>query len=148
MQSATLSVRPCSLPLVKTSNLNALGSPSSVGPRSLTLTKFNSLSLNATPPIHLPPLSFKAARLGFSTVVRAASESAAGDVNPEPKEDGGSLLQTLQLGSLFALWYLFNIYFNIYNKQVRIIFPCYHLYCFCNINLLFPLEYYGFIDHI
>ncbi|TVU09040.1 hypothetical protein EJB05_42480 [Eragrostis curvula] len=27
-------------------------------------------------------------------------------------------MQTLQLGALFGLWYLFNIYFNIYNKQV------------------------------
>lgn len=25
--------------------------------------------------------------------------------------------KTLRLGSLFGLWYLFNIYFNIYNKQ-------------------------------
>ncbi|OIV96961.1 hypothetical protein TanjilG_00543 [Lupinus angustifolius] len=32
--------------------------------------------------------------------------------------DSGSLIKTLQLGSLFGLWYLFNIYFNIYNKQV------------------------------
>ena len=27
--------------------------------------------------------------------------------------------KTLQLGVFFGLWYLFNIYFNIYNKQVR-----------------------------
>lgn len=27
-------------------------------------------------------------------------------------------MDTLVLGSLFGLWYLFNIYFNIYNKQV------------------------------
>jgi solute carrier family 35, member E1 len=122
MLSATLLVRPCSLPLVKTPKLEALRSPSSVGPRSLTT--FNSLSLAATPPIHLPPLSIKSGRLGLSTVVRAASESGAGDVKAEAKEDGGALLRTLQLGSLFGLWYLFNIYFNIYNKQVRIIFPC------------------------
>lgn len=29
-----------------------------------------------------------------------------------------SFSKTLVLGSLFGLWYLFNIYFNIYNKQV------------------------------
>lgn len=34
-------------------------------------------------------------------------------------EQSGSLLKTLELGLLFGLWYLFNIYFNIYNKQVR-----------------------------
>lgn len=27
-------------------------------------------------------------------------------------------MKTLELGLLFGLWYLFNIYFNIYNKQV------------------------------
>nr|DAD25711.1 TPA_asm: hypothetical protein HUJ06_027178 [Nelumbo nucifera] len=31
-----------------------------------------------------------------------------------------SMIQTLLLGTLFGLWYLFNIYFNIYNKQVHI----------------------------
>ena len=30
--------------------------------------------------------------------------------------------QTLLLGSLFALWYFFNIYFNIANKQVLKVF--------------------------
>ncbi|CAL5203319.1 unnamed protein product [Lathyrus oleraceus] len=43
---------------------------------------------------------------------KATSESAA------ESADSSSLLKTLQLGSLFGLWYLFNIYFNIYNKQV------------------------------
>ncbi|KAK1322598.1 hypothetical protein QJS10_CPA03g00365 [Acorus calamus] len=33
------------------------------------------------------------------------------------------MMQTLQLGALFGLWYLFNIYFNIYNKQVLKVFP-------------------------
>ncbi|KAI7747422.1 hypothetical protein M8C21_014991, partial [Ambrosia artemisiifolia] len=31
--------------------------------------------------------------------------------------------ETLVLGLLFGLWYLFNIYFNIYNKQVLGVFP-------------------------
>ncbi|KAK2442896.1 hypothetical protein P8452_21311 [Trifolium repens] len=44
---------------------------------------------------------------------KATSESAG-----ESAADSSSLLKTLQLGSLFGLWYLFNIYFNIYNKQV------------------------------
>ncbi|KAF8037025.1 hypothetical protein BT93_B0064 [Corymbia citriodora subsp. variegata] len=33
-------------------------------------------------------------------------------------EKSGGLGKTLELGLLFGLWYLFNIYFNIYNKQV------------------------------
>ncbi|KAJ4960820.1 hypothetical protein NE237_020730 [Protea cynaroides] len=38
-------------------------------------------------------------------------------------EKSSSLIQTLQLGLLFGLWYLFNIFFNIYNKQVLKVFP-------------------------
>ncbi|KAK4753018.1 hypothetical protein SAY87_021816 [Trapa incisa] len=37
-------------------------------------------------------------------------------------EQSGSFLKTLELGLLFGLWYLFNIYFNIYNKQVLKVF--------------------------
>lgn len=113
MQSATLSVRPSSVPLTKTPKLTPLRSQ----------IKLHALSFNAT----RPPLSIKNGRLGLSAVVRAASESGAGagDVKvEEAKEGAGSLMKTLQLGSLFGLWYLFNIYFNIYNKQVFIIFPC------------------------
>lgn len=40
----------------------------------------------------------------------------------EPKEQGG-IGQTLTLGILFGLWYLFNIQFNIYNKQLLKGFP-------------------------
>ncbi|KAH6778929.1 hypothetical protein C2S52_010166 [Perilla frutescens var. hirtella] len=46
-------------------------------------------------------------------VVRAAAESAGAAESPKSK-----VMDTLILGSLFGLWYLFNIYFNIYNKQV------------------------------
>ncbi|KAI3512905.1 hypothetical protein L1887_20227 [Cichorium endivia] len=33
------------------------------------------------------------------------------------------MAQTVVLGLLFGVWYLFNIYFNIYNKQVLEVFP-------------------------
>lgn len=33
------------------------------------------------------------------------------------------LVGTLKLGSMFAIWYLLNIYFNIYNKQVLKVYP-------------------------
>jgi solute carrier family 35 protein E1 len=46
---------------------------------------------------------------------KATAENAG-----ESAADSSSLLKTLQLGSLFGLWYLFNIYFNIYNKQVLV----------------------------
>eukprot|EP00249_Psilotum_nudum_P010544 c22604_g1_i1 orf=250-1566(-) len=49
---------------------------------------------------------------------------AEGHVEEEGRMGSGNmaLLGTLQLGSLFGLWYLFNIYFNIYNKQVLKVF--------------------------
>ncbi|KAK8933962.1 hypothetical protein KSP39_PZI015616 [Platanthera zijinensis] len=52
--------------------------------------------------------------------VRASSVSENADENPAKNSE---LVQTLLLGSLFGLWYLFNIYFNIYNKQVLKVFP-------------------------
>ena len=54
----------------------------------------------------------------FSSVPEPLVESIESSLAPEapPAE---SLTKTLQLGALFGMWYLFNIYFNIYNKQVR-----------------------------
>ncbi|GAU16228.1 hypothetical protein TSUD_298600 [Trifolium subterraneum] len=40
----------------------------------------------------------------------------------EPTQSSG-LVQSLQLGFMFATWYLLNIYFNIYNKQVLKVYP-------------------------
>ncbi|KAL5206147.1 hypothetical protein ABZP36_034356 [Zizania latifolia] len=93
----------------------------------------------------LPPrglcLSAVAPRAGFSS---AASTRRIGLVPVSPEQEGkrgarrdvavaaaaaagaeedGGLAKTLQLGVLFGLWYLFNIYFNIYNKQVLKVFP-------------------------
>ncbi|KAG8049484.1 hypothetical protein GUJ93_ZPchr0009g279 [Zizania palustris] len=48
---------------------------------------------------------------------------AAGKAAEAGAEEDGGLAKTLQLGALFGLWYLFNIYFNIYNKQVLKVFP-------------------------
>eukprot|EP01023_Acetabularia_acetabulum_P062518 TRINITY_DN7706_c0_g1_i1.p1 TRINITY_DN7706_c0_g1~~TRINITY_DN7706_c0_g1_i1.p1 ORF type:complete len:406 (-),score=54.68 TRINITY_DN7706_c0_g1_i1:206-1378(-) len=45
-----------------------------------------------------------------------AAAAAAGA--PEEAEQSGGLVKTLKLGVLFGLWYAFNIYFNIDNKQV------------------------------
>ncbi|XP_058193072.1 phosphoenolpyruvate/phosphate translocator 1, chloroplastic-like [Rhododendron vialii] len=66
--------------------------------------------------ISTPPV-VPAERESGAVEVRAA-ESTAGET-----EKTSSLMSTLQLGSLFGLWYLFNIYFNIYNKQVLKVFP-------------------------
>lgn len=61
-----------------------------------------------------------------TTVARAAEDAAlAGrgeESLPRPPTKVSSstsgLVHKLQLGFLFGLWYLFNIYFNIYDKQV------------------------------
>ncbi|KAF3444636.1 hypothetical protein FNV43_RR14329 [Rhamnella rubrinervis] len=52
-------------------------------------------------------------------VVRAAllPDSAGDTTNPS------ELAKTLQLGSMFLIWYLLNIYFNIFNKQVLKVYP-------------------------
>ncbi|KAG0456575.1 hypothetical protein HPP92_024363 [Vanilla planifolia] len=52
--------------------------------------------------------------------VRATSVPESAD---DSSDKFSSLTQTLLLGSLFGLWYLFNIYFNIYNKQVLKVYP-------------------------
>ncbi|KAF8675593.1 hypothetical protein HU200_047665 [Digitaria exilis] len=49
----------------------------------------------------------------------AAGKAVAGKAD----EESGGFAKTLQLGVFFGLWYLFNIYFNIYNKQVLKVFP-------------------------
>lgn len=59
-------------------------------------------------------------------VVRASSsvpESTGGESSAAAAKtsSGDGLVGTLLLGSLFGLWYLFNIYFNIYNKQARLL---------------------------
>ncbi|KAK3133042.1 hypothetical protein QOZ80_6AG0531290 [Eleusine coracana subsp. coracana] len=54
----------------------------------------------------------RAVRPVAATAAKAAEGAAGGE------EGSGGLAKTLQLGALFGLWYLFNIYFNIYNKQV------------------------------
>ncbi len=48
------------------------------------------------------------------TGVETAATQLQVDVDGSSTSEWG---KTLRLGSLFGLWYLFNIYFNIYNKQ-------------------------------
>ncbi|XP_076952653.1 triose phosphate/phosphate translocator, non-green plastid, chloroplastic-like [Bidens hawaiensis] len=59
--------------------------------------------------------------------VKAASLSSRQNDVPaaeeEEKNNKSKMTETLVLGVLFGLWYLFNIYFNIYNKQVLEVLP-------------------------
>ncbi|CAD6248896.1 unnamed protein product [Miscanthus lutarioriparius] len=80
-------------------------------------------SIATTPGLALGLLSASPDREAKSRQ-RQVSCGAAGDAVAAPSaEEGGGLMKTLWLGSLFGLWYLFNIYFNIYNKQVLKVFP-------------------------
>jgi len=49
--------------------------------------------------------------------VTAMALSASGGAKEAESGSGGGLMETLQIGTYFALWYLFNIGYNIYNKQ-------------------------------
>ncbi|KAL3835208.1 hypothetical protein ACJIZ3_009944 [Penstemon smallii] len=55
-----------------------------------------------------------------SVAVRAAAESAAVE---EESPKSNSFSDTLVLGMLFGMWYLFTVYFSIYSKQVLEVFP-------------------------
>ncbi|KDO55225.1 hypothetical protein CISIN_1g038906mg, partial [Citrus sinensis] len=55
----------------------------------------------------------------LKTRAGTASVPDSVDETPEPS----AAIQTLQLGGMFGLWYLLNIYFNIFNKQVLKVFP-------------------------
>ncbi|KAE8726551.1 Phosphoenolpyruvate/phosphate translocator 1 [Hibiscus syriacus] len=81
-------------------------SASSLPNRSWPLSSSSSLSLR---PWNLVPSDSGPDR--FEVSATAAESAGEG-------EKSGSLAKTLELGLLFGLWYLFNIYFNIYNKQV------------------------------
>ncbi|KAL9243142.1 hypothetical protein vseg_017067 [Gypsophila vaccaria] len=70
-------------------------------------------------PITFPSLS-NSPENGDVAVVRAAaevSESVGGG-----GDDGVPMNRTVELGVLFVAWFMFNIYFNIYNKQVLKVF--------------------------
>ncbi len=54
-------------------------------------------------------------RTSPSTSMALSSTGGAAAVAEE--ESGSDLMETLKVGSYFALWYLFNIGYNIYNKQ-------------------------------
>ncbi|XP_009773988.1 triose phosphate/phosphate translocator, non-green plastid, chloroplastic-like isoform X1 [Nicotiana tabacum] len=69
-------------------------------------------SLNRNGWISVPPPAPERESDGVEVRATSVPESAGEAPKSKPLTD------TLVLGSLFGLWYLFNIYFNIYNKQV------------------------------
>ncbi|KAJ8546574.1 hypothetical protein K7X08_034084 [Anisodus acutangulus] len=77
---------------------------------------FSSSKLNGTGSwISVPPPVHERESDG---VLMVQATSVPETIGEAPKSNNKPLVDTLYLGLLFALWYIFNIYFNIYNKQV------------------------------
>lgn len=62
-------------------------------------------------------LPVASADLRSTTSLALTSTGGAKGAVEEAEPKGGGMMETLQVGSYFALWYLFNIGYNIYNKQ-------------------------------
>jgi len=61
------------------------------------------------------PSPLLAARTRAAAAVAASPPAADGGGKPEGTD---GIPRTLQLGAMIIVWYLLNIYFNIYNKLV------------------------------
>ncbi|XP_023542873.1 triose phosphate/phosphate translocator, non-green plastid, chloroplastic-like [Cucurbita pepo subsp. pepo] len=145
MQSSAVTLSPA-LPLLKprrplsssfSSGCNSVRVSSSSSSNSRDLGDLNDVRLTSSWPQRSWTLSsspFSSAKLRpWTGVLSLASDSDAShfkvqatavpDSAGEDASAGGNLRKTLELGLLFGLWYLFNIYFNIYNKQVLKVFP-------------------------
>ncbi|KAL1347288.1 hypothetical protein HN51_020759 [Arachis hypogaea] len=105
-RSASLSFHPLRLSASKSDPVTSNATSSSFTRRSWLHSSSSSFKFR-------PRDSDLDARARFEARAASVPESASGDAAAS-----GGLLKTLELGSLFGLWYLFNIYFNIYNKQV------------------------------
>ncbi|XP_066394070.1 phosphoenolpyruvate/phosphate translocator 1, chloroplastic-like [Miscanthus floridulus] len=126
MQSAAAVglVRPCAARPLPTYTSPCRGAGGCIGgtqpplltPRGLRLSARAGL-LPASPLEEEENRRCRAARHVAAAAGKVAAAEGAGE------EAGGGLVKTLQLGALFGLWYLFNIYFNIYNKQVLKVLP-------------------------
>jgi solute carrier family 35 protein E1 len=98
--------------------LSASEKSSSATAPSCSLRRRNHFARNA---FTGPKPALADAPRGDAQVSRAVAAAESGGTEGEGAST--ELMKTLQLGSLFGLWYLFNIYFNIYNKQVLKVFP-------------------------
>jgi solute carrier family 35, member E1 len=73
-----------------------------------------------SPPVPLRAVIWPLSLLSDGRRDRVTAVSpAAASVPTEDAEAKGDIAGTVQLGAMIVAWYLLNIYFNIYNKQVR-----------------------------
>ncbi|RRT78739.1 hypothetical protein BHE74_00010847 [Ensete ventricosum] len=117
----------CSVLPISSSSSSSSSSFSSYPPPFLP--RIRPLSCRPTRFFLTPRLANRKSSLGLTTVVKAAEDAAraaAGGTENHGEAAASSYgssstsgtVKKLQLGFLFGLWYLFNIYFNIYDKQV------------------------------
>lgn len=95
-------------------DLNIAGIYSSLPRRSWTLSSSPFSSAKLRPWTGVPSLGSDSDASHFKVQATAVPDSS-----DEAVSAGSNVKKTLELGILFGFWYLFNIYFNIYNKQVR-----------------------------
>lgn len=80
--------------------------------RQSLLSTFPSSSLRFNAQISAPCFVFSRRCENFVARSALLPENAGDDAKPS------GLAKILQFGSMFSIWYLLNIYFNIFNKQV------------------------------
>jgi solute carrier family 35, member E1 len=61
--------------------------------------------------------SSSSSKRNISPSTKVALSTSGGAAAVEEPKEGSGLVETLKVGMYFALWYLFNIAYNIYNKQ-------------------------------
>ncbi|XP_018838239.2 triose phosphate/phosphate translocator, non-green plastid, chloroplastic-like [Juglans regia] len=143
MQSTAFTHSPSLLPLPKTRRsplnptFNTRFDPFRASSSSSSSSKHRHLSpsVNGSFSAHFPNRSWSLSSSSSSFKLRPwtsvpAPDSDARASNFELKAtsvsesaESSSTWKTVELGALFGLWYLFNIYFNIYNKQVLKVYP-------------------------
>ncbi|WJX65327.1 holo-[acyl-carrier-protein] synthase, variant 2 [Trifolium repens] len=92
----------------------------SSSPLRLTIDGFSCSSFSLFQTVRKSsPFLISNPKISSFRVSAASVPEAKSDEPTQPSE----LIQSLQLGFMFATWYLLNIYFNIYNKQVLKVYP-------------------------
>ncbi|XP_062010163.1 phosphoenolpyruvate/phosphate translocator 2, chloroplastic-like isoform X1 [Rosa rugosa] len=120
---------PCRIPSCKLSQLSAstcftqLHRISSIQ-RLYWQTAFGTFSTSSSSFNAEISASFLSLNRSYDSLkVRATQAAAPGPESAGEAPESSGLARTLQLGAMFGIWYLLNIYFNIYNKQVLKVYP-------------------------
>ncbi|KAL8232243.1 hypothetical protein R6Q57_002021 [Mikania cordata] len=91
------------------------------GPSSPSICSPYSSSMPSLWILNRSPVAERRSRYSYRVKATVVPESSGENDAPVVKES--RMQETLLLGLLFVLWNVFNIYFNIYNKQVLEVFP-------------------------